>query len=132
MHTVLGQRLVVWLGVSGVSAFLYATYLPLPPVSDEPLPVVWWVSGVLMLVTAVGVLRRAGWARWLAAAIVTVQVAWAAWVEATWMLDQDLAAWWGGGQWLDPLIRIVLPLLALWWLVMRWPPSWRQANRRAL
>ena len=128
--TTLGHRLVViWLVLAGAGALLYSDLVPLPPLSEQPVPLVWRVVGVVTLAAAVGVLRGAAWGRLLGIIVAVFSALWAVWVEAywTWMRDADLSAWLRDWHWLNPAITGALAGLALWWLVRRWPQSRREA-----
>jgi hypothetical protein len=127
MRTTLGRRLVaLWLGLTGVFAILYAGFMPLPPVSEQSIPPVWWAFGAVSLAAALGVLRWKDWGRRLAMVMVASYALWAVWVEVYWMRDGDLSAWFTEWRWLNPLVTVVLAALALWWLVTRWPSPGRQ------
>lgn len=129
MRTTLGHRLVVlWLGLTGVSAIAYAGFMSLPPVWEQPIPPVWWVFGAVSLAAAVGVLRRADWGRLLAVVMVAGYALWAVWVEVYWMRDGDLSAWFTEWRWLNPVVTVTVAALALWWLVTRWPSPARQVD----
>jgi hypothetical protein len=128
--TTLGQRLVVvWLVLTGASTLLYADLVPLPPLSERPVPIIWWVVGAVTLATAVGVLRGAAWGRLLGIVAAVFSVLFAVWPEAYWLWvrEADLAAWLRDWRWLSPAITVALAGLAPWWLVRRWPRPRRQA-----
>lgn len=130
MGTTLGQRLVVvWLVLTGVAALLYADVVSLPPLSEQPVPIVWWVVGAATLAAAVGVLRGAAWGRLPGIGVAVLSALFAVWPEADWLWarEEDLSAWLRDGHWLVPAITLALAGLALWWLVRRWPPSLREA-----
>jgi hypothetical protein len=116
---------VVWLVLTGASALLYADLVSLPPLSEQPVPLVWRAVGVVMLAAAVGVLRGAAWGRLLGIVVAVFSALWAVWPEAywIWVRDVDLSAWLRDWHWLFPAITVGLAGLALWWLVRRWPPS---------
>lgn len=129
MHTTLGQRLVaIWLGLIGVFAILYAGFMPLPPVSEQAIPPVWWAFGAVSIAAAVGVLRRAAWGRRLAMVLVAAYALWAVWVEVSWARDGDLSAWFTEWRWLNPVGYVLVATLALWWLNTRWPSPARQVD----
>jgi uncharacterized membrane protein (DUF2068 family) len=106
----------VALGISGVSAILYAGLLPLPPFSDIPVPIVWMAFGAVELVAAVGVFLAKAWGRWLGVAVVIVTI------------GLDIARLIATIGRLDPLvglgtfaIGLVIDVAILWWLLRRWP-----------
>ncbi len=128
MGTTLGQRLVtVLLVISGVSDILYAGYSPLPPLSDMPLPLFWWVLGVTSFVAAFDVLRRTHWGRVLAIAVVTFWLVYPIWSELYWMRGSDLVRWVEEALWLSLVISVGTSSLTLWWLVKLWPVDPRPA-----
>jgi hypothetical protein len=129
--TTLGQRLVVvWLVLTGVSALLYSDLVALPPLSEQPVPLVWRVLGAVTLAAAFGVLRGAAWGRLVGIVVAAFAALFAVWPEIYWLWvrEEDLTAWLRGGSWIVPAITVVLACLALWWLVRRWPPSLRRGD----
>jgi hypothetical protein len=124
--TTLGQRLVVvWLVLTGASTLLYADFVSLPPLSERPVPLLWWAVGAVTLAAAVGVLRRATWGRLVGIGIAVFSALFTVWPQVYWLWarEEDLSAWLMEGRWLVPAITLALAVLALWWLVARWPPT---------
>jgi hypothetical protein len=126
VRTTLGQRLVVvWLVLTGASALLYADLVSLPPLTERPVPIVWWVVGAVTLAAAIGVLRGAAWGRLVGIVVAVFSALFAVWPEAYWLWvrEADLSAWLRDGYWIVLAITLALAVLALWWLVARWPSS---------
>lgn len=131
MGTTMGQRLVVvWLVLNGASTLLYAGIVALPPLSREPVPLLWWVVGAVTLAAAVGVLRGAAWGRLVGIVVAGFAALFAVWPEVYWLWEWqvDLSAWLREGRWLPPVISFMIAGMVLWWLVRRWPPSRRLAD----
>jgi hypothetical protein len=123
-----GQRLLtILLVLSGLYDILYAGLSPLPPLSELPVPPVWWAISVTTLVAAFGVLRTAHWGRLLAIVVVTFWLVYPIWSEAYWMRGTDLLRWLAQPLWLSLVISVGVSSLALWWLVKRWPSPGRAA-----
>ena len=61
-----------YLALSGAISILYAGFVPIPPFSDVPVPLVGQVLGAIALVAAFGVFRQAAWGRVLGVLIVAL------------------------------------------------------------
>ena len=60
------------LAIGGATTIVYAGFLPIPPFSDVPVPLVWQVLGVLELAAAVVVYRGRTWGRMLGLSVVSL------------------------------------------------------------
>ena len=99
--------------------------MPFPPFSDAPVPLLWWVFGILELVAAGGVLLGRSWGRAIGLGVITVDL-----VLLVFRLMTRVPV-------LDPLdllanvivsiVATAVPdLIVLWILLRRWP---KDANR---
>jgi hypothetical protein len=106
----------VLLALSGASAILYAAFLPIPPLSDVPVPVVLQALGVTTLLAAVGVYLGQTWGRWLGVLITLVSLA-----LAIGRMTSSISA--VGTPWgfLNYVVDFALGGLVLWLLLRRWP-----------
>ena len=104
-----------FLALSGFSSILYAGFLPLPPISDEPVPVVLLVFGVAQLLAALGVYLGRAWGRWLAVVVVALALVQGGLLALVMRERVDSVV---------PLVTFVggafVDLVLLWWLGWRW------------
>jgi hypothetical protein len=113
------QKVVaIVLGLSGVSAILYAGMLPLPPFSSKPVPLAGEVLGVMTLIAAVGIFRLQPWGRVLGIIVVAIGMALAVLRVVARAADADPMA---------TVVSLVLGLavdsIVLWVLLRYWPPK---------
>jgi hypothetical protein len=106
----------VLLAFSGAMAIFYAGFLPMPPLSDAPVPLAWQVLGVIEMVAAIGVFRQQAWGRALGVAIVAVSLGLAV------LRPASQASGAGAPEILATLALDVAPgVFVLWVLLRRWP-----------
>jgi hypothetical protein len=110
-----------FLALSGLSSILYAGFLPLPPLSDVPVPIVFQVFGAAGLVAALGVYLGRSWGRWLAVVVVALGL-----VQAASLASAMVAR----SESLVPAVTLLasafVDIVLLWWLGWRWSVEGRR------
>ena len=105
-----------YLGLSGAISILYAGFVPIPPFSDVPVPLVGQVLGAIALVAAIGVFRQAAWGRMLGVVIVALGLGLSV------LRVGSVAAETGPLYALVTVaIDVALGVFVLWALLRRWP-----------
>jgi len=113
------------LALGGGLTILYSGFMPFPPLSDAPVPLLWSVFGILELVAAGGVLLGRPWGRAIGLGVIAVDL-----VLLVFRLMTQVPV-------LDPLdllanvtvsiVATAVPdLIVLWVLLRRWP---KEASR---
>jgi hypothetical protein len=105
-----------FLALVGGMTILYAGFLPIPPFSDQPIPVVLQLLGVAGLAAAVGVFLGQGWGRALGVAVVVVSLA-LTFLRAAAEASGSSAA----GILVGLVISVAPAAIVLWILLRRWP-----------
>ena len=109
----LAAGLLAW---GGAAAIVYAGFLPLPPFSDVPIPLVWQVLGIVGLAAAVGVFLGQAWSQALGVGVAAIDLA---------LLLFRVAAQASRSGPLEVLatltVGVVLNGVVLWVLLRRWP-----------
>jgi len=103
------------IALSGLLSIFYAGFLPVPLISDVPIPIFWQALGVVTLVVAIGVYLGRAWGRALAIVLIAAGLVLNALIAAPALSRPDPAL---------PLISFAvgvgIDLIILWWLVRRW------------
>ncbi len=107
----------VLLALGGAQAILYAGFIPVPPLSDVPLPLLMQALGIAGVITAVGVYLHQPWGRWLGVAVTVTSLALALGraTSSTSALGTPLGF---AGYAID----VAFGGLVLWVLLRRWGP----------
>jgi hypothetical protein len=105
-----------YLALTGAMAIIYAGFVPIPPFSDVPAPLVGQVLGAIALVAAIGVFRQQAWGRTAGVLVVAVGLGLAGLRVASVASETSpiFAV-------LALAVDMVLSLFSLWVLVQRWP-----------
>ncbi len=109
------------LASSGLLSAWYAGLTPLPPFTSRPVPMLWDIVGVLLLIAAVGIWRLREWARWLGVALEALTLAYPLFLVAYGMAHGHMGM---SGLFLglaDASITAVIAAAILCALVWRWP-----------
>ncbi len=108
------------LALGGGLTILYAGFMPFPPFSDTPVPLLWWVFGILGLVAGGGVLLGRPWGRALGLGVISVDLV----LLVLRMMAQvpvldppDLLA----NVTVSIVLTAVPDLIVVWVLLRRWP-----------
>lgn len=108
----------VLLAVGGALAIFYSGFLPVPPFSDVPVPLVWQLIGVAELLTALGVYLGRAWGRALGVGITAIDLA---------VIVMRLIAGATSSAPIDSLVTLalsgLLDLFILWVLLRHWQPA---------
>lgn len=104
------------LAISGLSAIVYAGFLPLSPFSDVPVPIAWQVFGAAEVIAAVGVYLGRAWGRWLGVVVIVITILLATFRALFAIAGPDPALELG-----SYVVGIIIDVLILWWLLRRWP-----------
>ncbi len=105
-----------YVALSGAISIVYAGFVPIPPFSDVPVPLVGQVLGTIALVAAIGVFRQQAWGRTLGVLIVAAGLGLAVLrVASVASATSPLYAV------LTIAVDIGLSVFVLWVLVRRWP-----------
>ncbi len=122
-RTVIVSVAALVLGVSGILDAWYAGLAPFPPFSIRPVPVLWELVGVLMLVAAVGIWRLQGWARWLGVALQALTLVYPLFLVAYGVASEHVTVRGLISAMVDPAIRLVIAAGVLWALLWHWPSA---------
>lgn len=104
------------LALGGASSIVYGGFLPMPPISDDPMPLAWQVFGVIQLAAAVGVFRLQAWGRALGVFVATLGL-----VEAVFLAVAQIPASSVLGSIVTLAVSGVSGGFILWVLFRRWP-----------
>jgi hypothetical protein len=104
------------LALAGASSIVYGGFLPMPPVSDVPMPLAWQVFGVMELAAAVGVFRLQAWGRGLGLFVATVGL-----VETIFLAVTRVPTSSPLGMTVDVVLSGAYAGSILWVLLRRWP-----------
>ena len=104
------------LAVGGGSAIFYAGLLPLPPISDRPVPLAWLGYGVLGLAAGVGVFTGRPWGRALGVAVAAVAIVLAVFRAGATGPGSSLVGLIAGSA-----LSAILDIVVLWVLLRHWP-----------
>jgi hypothetical protein len=105
------------LAIGGGLSILYAGFLPIPPFSDVPIPLVWQVIGLAGLAAALGVFLGRAWGRALGVGVTAIDLG---------LLLFRVIARGSGSSPLDAFVDVALTggldVFVLWVLLRRWQP----------
>jgi hypothetical protein len=103
------------LAISGVLTFLYAGFVPIPPISDVPVPLAFQLIGVIELAAALGVFLGQTWGRAIGLGIIAIDLT----LLVFWLISEISGSNLLGAV-LNATVKGVVDVFVLWVLLRRW------------